>query len=80
MNTKEAFISGGCDVKGRVSAIKMRIAASSLHPSFVAKVVHTSSIICKPDEFNIWHAASDGVKGNGGNQPWGTFGASPAKE
>ena len=80
MNTKEEFISGNCDVKGRLAAIKTRMAASPLHPSLAAKVAHTSSIICKPDEFNIWHANADGVKGNGGDRPWGTFDASPAKE
>jgi hypothetical protein len=58
----------------KANALKTRISTSATQPQFVAKVVKTSRVICKPDEFNIWHANADGVKGNGGDLPWGTLG------
>jgi hypothetical protein len=79
MNSKEVSISDS-DLNQRVAALKARIANSPVHSSLVAKVVHTSSSICKPDEFNIWHANADGVKGNGGDRPWGAFGVSTAEK
>ncbi len=59
-------------IKEKALALKSKIASSSRQPQFVTKVVQTSRVICKPDEFNIWHANADGVKGNGGDLPWGT--------
>lgn len=61
-------------IKQKAQDLKSKISSSSRQPQFVAKVVQTSSVICKPDEFNIWHANADGVKGNGGDLPWGTHG------
>lgn len=75
MNSKEM-----CGLSQRIAALKTRIANSTNQPTLVAKVIHTSSIICKPDEFNVWHANADGVKGNGGDRPWGTFGVSTPEQ
>lgn len=60
----------------RVEALLAQTEAGEPSP-FAAKLVAAARAECHGYEFNVWHANSDNVTGNGGDLPWGTLGTAP---